>query len=448
MFMQSLDSTILTTAVPTIAHAFGEPPLRLHLAVTSYMLAVAAFLPISGWLADRFGARRVFRAAILVFTVASGLCGLAGNLPTLLLARVLQGLGGALMVPVGRLILVRSVEKTELVKALTLMAMPATFGMLIGPLLGGLIATVASWPWIFWVNLPIGAAGLLFVGRMIPADTPIGARPFDMRGFILSCFGLSATLFGIDGLATSSLPIVFSVLTLVLGIAALGLYVRHARLRPHPILDLLVLRIHTLRASIAGGSLLRLGADAMPFVLPLLLQIGFGYTPLQSGLVTLSTSAGAFATRGFAARVLRQFGFRRVLIWNTLLFSASIAACALFRPATPVTIVVAVLAVGGVFRALGFSSVNALAFADVDAAQSGAATSFSFMAQRLSDAVAVTLAAFLLYAFSGGAADIPMGAFAATFVVVALIAALSTIIFYRLDTNAGASLSGYQPGAT
>lgn len=443
LFMQSLDATILTTSIPTIARSLGEPTLRLHLAITSYMLALAAFLPLGGWLADRFGARRIFRVAIFIFTAASVLCGFAGNLPMLLVARVLQGLGGAMMVPVGRLILVRSVEKSELVKALTLMALPALLGPVVGPPLGGLITTVAAWPWIFWVNLPIGLAGFILAGIFIVRDEPLGAMPFDVRGFLLSGLGLSITFFGFDAATTSSLPPAPAIAALAFGIAVLALYALHARRMPHPILDLRVLRVHTLRASVVGGSILRVGTDAIPFLMPLLMQIGFGYSPLQSGLITFATSAGAFGMRGFSARVLRRFGFRRVIIGSTCLASLSIAACALFRPSTPVIVILAVLAAGGIFRALAFGSVNALAFADVDIRQMNAATSFSFMAQRLSDAMSVAFSAFLLYAFSAGAAHIPLGAFGGTLVITAAVSILAVAIFYRLPPEAGASLSGH-----
>ncbi|HVZ13695.1 MAG TPA: MFS transporter [Bauldia sp.] len=443
MFMQTLDSTILSTSIPAIARALDEPPLRLHLAVTSYMLSLAGFLPLSGWLADRFGARRVFRSAILIFTLASMACGFSDSLLMLLAARVCQGLGGAMMVPVGRLILVRSVAKTELIKAMTLMSMPALVGPIVGPPLGGLITTFASWQWIFWVNVPIGIVGWVMVGIFIEETRVESVKAFDLRGFIFSGIGLSAALFGFDGATTESFPPAVSYSVLGVGVVFLVLYARHARRVANPILDLKLLRVPTLRASIGGGSVFRIGIGAIPFLMPLFMQVGFGYSPLQSGLITFAASAGAFGIRGFSARVLARFGYRNVLIWDVLIAGVFLASYGLFRADTPVVVMLALLAAGGVFRSLGFSSINTLAFADIEPAHMSQATSFTFMAQRLSMTVGVALSAFLVHVFAGGAADHPpVSAFAETFVVIAIISSLSSFVFYRLSPDAGASLSG------
>lgn len=442
LFMQSLDATILATSLPSMAVAFNVSPVRLHLAITAYMLSVAGFLPLSGWLADRYGARRVFRFAIVLFTIASGLCGLAQDLNMLLLARVLQGSAGAMMVPVGRLILVRSVSKAELIGAMTLMSMPALVGPMLGPPVGGLITEFASWRWIFWVNLPIGLAGFILVGIFVKEVPSAISRPFDFRGFVLSGIGLSATLFGLDTAATESMPLPVSLTILACGVPLLLLYGLHARTAPYPILDLKVLRVPTLAASMFGGSLFRIGLGALPFLLPLMLQEGFGFTPLHSGLVTLASSLGAFGTRGFTHSLLRRFGFRTVLITVSLVAAFFMASYGLFRATTPIAVMLVLLASGSVFRTLGFGSLNALAFADVPEEHASQATGFVFMAQRLSQTIGVALAAFVLHTLAHGGPLQPSG-FSAAFFIIAFISGLSALVFLRLDAASGAHMSGH-----
>lgn len=443
VFMQSLDSTILTTSIPAMARALGEPPLHLHLTLTSYVLSAAAFLPLSGWVADRYGARRVFHAAIVIFVVASALCGLAQTLPEMIAARLLQGFGGAMMIPVGRLILVRSVDKAQLVHAMVLMTVPALLGPIVGPPLGGVITTYISWRAIFWLNVPIGILGYGLVSRYITENLAVPVKPFDLRGFILSGVGLSGTLFGLDGLATGSVAPTLTLSVFTVGIVSLGLYIVHTRRVDNPILDFRLLRIPTLRAAIVGGSLFRIGADGLPFLLPLLFQLGFGYSPVQSGLLTLATGAGA-TLRTFTARALARFGFRNFLLGDVLLATLMLAGYSLFRPTTPVVVMVLMLAIGGVFRSIGLSSMNTLAFADVTDEEMSHVTGLSFMAQRLSDAVAVAFVTALLKLFSAGASPIPVSAFSYSFVTIAIVGGLIPLmIFFRLKPDAGANLSGH-----
>ena len=439
--MQTLDSTILATSLPAMARALDQSPVRLHLAITSYILSLAGFLPLSSWLVDRFGARRVFRAAIAIFTLASILCGFAQDLNTLLLFRALQGMGGAMMTPVGRLILVRSFTKTEIIGAMTLMSMPGLVGPIVGPPLGGLITELLSWRWIFWVNLPIGLAGFILVGVFIDDVRDTIERPFDFRGFVLSGLGLAATFFGFDTAATQALPAPVSISILAFGIPLIVAYVFHARRSPNPILDLTIMRAPALRASVVGGSLFRVGLGALPFMLPLLLQEGLGYSPLQSGLITFASSAGAFGMRGFTTSVLRRFGFRTVLTWISVAAGLFMASYGTFRPATPVVVMLVLLAFGGIFRSLSFGSLNALAFADVEASKMSQATGLVFMAQRLSQTMGVALSAFILHVASNGD-SVPIGAFSIAFVAIAVLSSLSAIVFYRLDPDIGSGLSG------
>jgi EmrB/QacA subfamily drug resistance transporter len=442
LFIQQLDATALATSLPAIADALNESPLRLHLAITSYMLSLAAFLPVSGWAADRFGARLVFRVAIAVFTLSSALCGLATSFEGLIIPRILQGMGGAMMVPVGRLILVRTVSKAELVKALAVMSMPALVAPILGPLVGGFITTYFSWRWIFWINLPIGVLGILLITRFIDDVREPGRRRFDMPGFVLSGFGLSGLLFGIDAAASESIAEPLAFACIAVGAISLALYVFHARRTADPILDLSLLRAPTFRASVTGGSFFRIGAGAMPFLLPLLFQEGFGYTPFESGMITFVSAVGSLGMRSISSRVLRRFGFRRVLRTDAVIASAFIAACALISPAMPYALIIGILFFGGVFRSLEMMSINALAFADLDHRQMSHATSFSTMAQRLSQSTGVALAAFVLHVSGGRSGTINFDAFATAFATVAIVSCCAALVFARLEPEAGAELAG------
>jgi EmrB/QacA subfamily drug resistance transporter len=444
LFMQNLDSTALATALPAIADSLGEPPLRLHLIITSFMLSLAAFLPVSGWVADRFGARTIFRLAIAIFTLASITCGLTSSFETLLLARVVQGAGGALMVPVGRLILVRSVAKSELIAAMALMGMPALIGPIIGPLLAGVLITVASWRWIFWINVPIGILGIVLVSIFIEDVREPDVKRFDWRGFGLSSLGLCGTLFGLDALATHHTADPVAIAALVAGLLAMALYVMHARRVDNPILDLKLLKFPTFRVSVTGGSFFRIGVGAVPFLLPLMMQQGFGYSPIESGLITFVSAAGSFGMRTMSRQVLRRFGFRRVLVWNTLIASFFMLLCGLFSPDSSRAFMMTIIFLGGVFRSLQFTALNTIAFAEIEGPFMSQATSFSQMAQRLSLSLGVAISAFVLFLAGGEGAHIPVHAFAMAFVVVGLLSGLSLISFIKLDEGAGDEIAGRQ----
>ncbi len=442
LFMQNLDSTSLATSLPAIATSLGEPPLRLHMAITAYMLALASFLPMSGWVADRYGARNIFRLAIGVFTVSSIACGFAQDFHQLIAARIFQGVGGAMMVPVGRLILVRSVPKSELIGAMALMGIPSLVGPIIGPLLGGIITSYSNWRWIFWMNVPVGVLGFVLASTFIENVREDNVKPFDWPGFALSAYGLAATVFGMDTAFTKNRPDELGLGLLMTGVIALALYVPYSRRVSNPIMDLSLMRIPTFRASVTGGSVFRLGVGAMPFLLPLLMQEGFGYSPIESGAITFVSAAGSLGMRTVARRILRAFGFRRVLIWNALVASAFMAACAIFRADTPTALMMGIIFFGGVFRSLEFTSLNAIAFADVERAQMSHAMSFSQMAQRLSLTVGVALSAIVLHQASGDLSPLPVSAFALAFAAIGLISATSFISFLWLPPDAGSVLAG------
>ena len=444
LFMQNLDSTALATALPSIAESLNETPLRLHLIITSFMLSLAAFLPVSGWVADRFGARTIFRLAIAIFTLASIACGLTESFETLLLARVVQGAGGAMMVPVGRLILVRSVAKSELISAMALMGMPALIGPIIGPLLAGVLITVASWRWIFWMNVPIGILGIILVSIFIEDVREPDVKRFDWRGFALSSLGLCGTLFGLDALSTHHSADPVAIAALVTGLIAMVLYVFHAKRVDNPILDLKLLKFPTFRVSVTGGSLFRIGVGAVPFLLPLMMQQGFGYSPIESGLITFVSAAGSFGMRTMSKQVLRRFGFRKVLVWNTLIASFFMILCGLFSPDSSRAFMMTIIFLGGVFRSLQFTALNTIAFAEIEGPLMSQATSFSQMAQRLSLSFGVAISAFVLFWVGGEGAHMPVQAFATAFVVVGVLSGLSLFSFVKLTADAGDEIAGRQ----
>jgi len=442
LFMENLDSTIVSTSLPAIAADLHQDPIALKLSMTSYLLAQAVLIPASGWAADRFGARTVFRAAILVFTIGSILCGLSSTLPQFVAARIVQGCGGAMMAPVGRLALMRSVERSELVRALAWLTIPALIGPMLGPPVGGFISTYFHWRWNFWINVPIGALGMILVSRYI-GEFRQKPAPFDTRGFVLSAVSLSSLIFGLSVLGRGLVPFQIAGVLSLFGAIGLAFYVRHARRVENPILDLALFKVPTYRAAVLGGSLFRIGVGATPFLLPLLLQLGFGMTPFQSGLTTFVATAGALIMKATAASVLQKFGFRKVLLVNGVLSSLLLAATGLFGVETPHALLMAVLFAGGFFRSLQFTGVNALAYADIAPAQLSKATSFYAMAQQLALSAGVAFAAAALEIareISGGA----LGAaeFPPAFFAVALVSAFSLLAFLPLPGDAGAHLSG------
>ena len=445
LFMENLDSTVLATSLPAIAHDFGESPVRLSFAITSYLFSLAVFIPISGWVADRFGARNVFRGAIVVFLTGSILCGLSSSLWQMVAARMLQGLGGAMMVPVGRLVLLRSVAKADLVSAMAWLTVPALIGPVIGPLIGGFITTYFHWRWIFWINVPIAILGLTLVTLFIPAVREPRPPAFDAAGFALAAAGLVGLMFGFETIGRDIVPGWASALLLVLGLAGMALFVRHAARIAHPVLDLRLLEVRTFRASVTGGFLFRMGIGALPFLLPLLLQAGFGLNAFQSGQLTFAAALGALSMKLVAKPILRRFGFRRVLLANAALSAVSLAAIALFRPDTPHAVVLVVLLIGGFFRSLQFTSINTLGYADIEPQRMSRATSFASMAQQLSLSAGVATGAILLHltvAARGGGGLQPTD-FVPAFLTVGVCAALSSLIYLRLPPDAGAEVSGH-----
>ncbi|EJN02053.1 MFS transporter [Herbaspirillum sp. YR522] len=444
LFMEQMDSTVISTSLPALALDMAVDPISLKLALTSYLVSLAVFIPISGWMADRFGSLTIFRWAICVFMLGSILCGVSSTLPQFVAARFLQGIGGAMMVPVGRLVILRSVEKANLVRALSYLTIPALFGPILGPPLGGFITTYFHWRWIFFINIPISILGLYLATRFIPDLREEQVKPLDWPGFVLSALGCSLLMMG---LATSGRHLVsgeISLACVVGGAVFLAAYVWHARRAAAPLIDLRLLRIPTLQAGVLGGSLYRVGIGAIPFLLPLMLQLGFGYTPFHSGLLTCASAAGAMFMKTIAARVLKRYGFRRVLMVNGALGVLSLLAIALFSPAMPYLLMTFILLLGGCFRSLQFTSLNAISYADVDKSHLSQATSMASVAQQLSIGMGVVLAGFVLQASTElqGHATLVTADFWPAFVAVSLVASLSLLMLRHLPLNAGSELSG------
>jgi EmrB/QacA subfamily drug resistance transporter len=444
LFMENMDGTVISTSLPAIALDLHQDPIVLKLALTSYMLTLAVFIPASGWVADRFGARTVFCSAIVIFTIGSILCGASTSLPTLIAARVFQGLGGAMMVPVGRLVLLRSIAKSDLVSAMAYLTMPALIGPVAGPPLGGFITTYFHWRWIFWINVPIGILGVLLSLRFIQNLREETVPRFDFKGFVLSGAGLLSLISGLSMIGRGIAPYWLVAAMIAIGALALASYVRHANANAGAILDLKLLKIPTFYAGVVGGFIFRIGIGAMPFLLPLLLQVGFGLTPFASGSLTFATAAGALMMKFTATTALRWFGFRQTLVVNGLISGAFLAACALFTPSTPHWLLLLMLLAGGFFRSLEFTALNAISYADIDSPVMSRATSFASVSQQMSGAVGVAVAAICVEAIQFGFGDSELGArdLSLAFVLVAIISSLSVLIFAQLRPDAGAAVSG------
>jgi EmrB/QacA subfamily drug resistance transporter len=445
LFMENLDSTIISTALPSIAVALHEDPVRLNLAITSYLLSLAVFIPASGWFADRFGARTVFRTAIVVFTLGSIGCGFSHTLWELVVTRILQGMGGAMMVPVGRLVMMRAVPKSDLVRAMTYLTVPALIGPVTGPVLGGFIVTYFSWRWIFFINIPMGILGIVLASLYIDNIREPDRWPLDVRGFILCGLGLAGVVFGFETVGRGAIPNSIVAGLLIGGAILLVFYVIHARRTAFPLIDLSLFRIPTYFAGVVGGNFFRIGVGAMPFLTPLLFQLGFGMSALNSGLLSFAGAMGAMLMKTTAAPIIRAFGFRHVLIGNAVIASAFLFAMALFRPWTPHLLIFAVLLFGGFFRSLQFTSVNTLAYADVPTARMSRATSLQSMAQQLAMSIGVGTGALALQATIGfhTSANLASEDFAPAFIVVAMISLSCLFFFIRLSPYAGSEVSGH-----
>jgi EmrB/QacA subfamily drug resistance transporter len=446
-FMEFLDAMVITTALPQMALSFHTEAVTLSTGVSAYMLALAVFIPLSGWMADRFGARQVFSAAILIFTLASLLCSLSGDLWSFSAARVLQGLGGAMMVPVGRIVVLRATPREGLVKAIAALTWPALTAPLIGPALGGFITMHWSWRWIFLLNLPLGLIGFLLTLFLVHGAAGV-RRPFDRAGFILSGLGCSGLMFACD--LASHTPF-NGVLVAVFGLAgmlAMALVARHLQRCAHPLVDLSALAIPTFAVAMWGGSLFRMAINSAPFLLPLMFQLAFGLDAGTSGMLLLALFAGNLCMKPATGWIMRSWGFRRVLLFNGVLVALGFVGCALLTAATPELLLLILLFFCGLCRSMQFTCFNTINFCDVKAEQMNGASTLSSIFLQMSAGFGVALAAMVLKAaavwFPGGAHALALIDFRIAFMVMALISLLALFDTRRLPHDAGAHLSGQQ----
>ena len=446
LFMENLVSTVIATSLAEMAADLGVDPLTLKLAFTAYFVALAIFIPISGWCADRFGAKTVFAAAIGVFTLSSVGCALAWSLPSLVAGRFCQGLGGAMMLPVGRLILLRVIPKREMVSAMAWLSIPTLFAPIIGPPVGGFITTYYHWRGIFWLNVPVGLLGLALALWLVPQVRADAPRPLDWPGFALTGSGLALAIFGFTLLGGRGTRGGAALAMMAAGAVLLVIYVGHARRAAHPIIDLTLLRLASFRIALVGGLTFRVAVGAMPFLLPLMLQIGFGMSAFQSGSLTFMSAVGAVAMKLTAGPILRRWGFRSVLLANTLICGVMIIVLAALTALTPTLVLMTLLGVGGFFRSLQFTSLNSLTYAEVQPADMSRATSLVGVVQQLSLAAGVALAAMLLEgsrSLDGRSALLALD-FSRAFVAVGLVSLLPLLWFVRLAPDAGAEMSGHR----
>jgi EmrB/QacA subfamily drug resistance transporter len=445
-FMEMLDGTIITTAIPSMAHSFGVHPVDLNLGITAYMIMLAAGIPLSGWAAERFGPRTIFGGAILVFTAASVLCGIATGFWGFFAARILQGVGGAMMVPVGRLMVLRTTPKAELMRATAFITWPALVAPILGPLVGGLFTTYASWRWIFFINLPIGLIGLvltLVLVENVRADKP---RRLDWVGFLLSGSAAVAFVYGASLLGTSTGTVSLGLALLAGGLIGGWATYRHARHHAYPLVAFSALRIRTFATTIWGGSAARIAINAAPFLLPLMFQLGFHRSPVAAGAMLLVLFAGNLAIKPATSPIMRRLGFRTVLIVNGTLQAATLLGFALFSATTPLWLELPLLLISGMTRSTHFTAVNTLAFADVPREGMTSANTLFNLAQQVSVGLGVAAGAILLrlgaHVLGTGSVSVP--AFRFAFAGAALLCVLGVLDFIRLPRDAGSGVSGHR----
>lgn len=439
MFMESVDGNIIVTALPAMARDFGSDPVALKVAITSYVVGLGVFIPICGWLADRFGARTVFRTAIGIFIAGSIMCAVARSLPIFTVARFLQGIGGAMMVPVGRIIIFRAVPKSEFVRAMNYLSLPAMFAPAAAPLLGGFITTYLHWRLIFFVNVPVGILGIYLTNRHIVNTHEPHPGPLDWFGFMLSASGASLLLLGLSLIGSELVSDRAAYEMCVTGALLLSFYVLYAQHALRPLLDLRLLSAPTFRASVLGGSMFRIGLGAVPFLLPLALQEGLGMSAFQSGAITCASAFGSMFMRSLTSSVLRRFGFRKVLIYNAVFSSIAIAAYGAFFPGTPVWAMWLVVLLGGFFPALQFTALNSMIYAEIASRDVGRATSLGSVVQQMSLGLGVTVGGIVLQIARAlhGHTHAMWSDFWPSFVVVGLFSLGSIPITRKLSPNAG-----------
>lgn len=445
-FMEFLDGTVIATALPDMARDFGVTAVELNIGISAYLITLAVLIPASGWIADRFGARAIFTLALAIFTLASVFCGLSTEVHIFVAMRILQGVGGALMVPVGRLAVLRITPKHQLIKAIATLTWPALVAPIIGPPLGGFITRYASWHWIFFINVPLGLAAIILSLRIIPDIRETERRSFDLSGFITTSVAMVSLVTAMERLGDRQ-PQIWPTLALAaLGFGCLLYSIRHFRRAAAPMVRLDALQVPTFRVTMYGGSLFRASISAVPFLLPLLFQVGFGMDPFHSGLLVLAVFVGNLTIKPATTPLIRWLGFRRLLLINGALNVCSLLACALLTPQTQVWAIMLILYLGGVFRSIQFTGVSTLAFADVPAAQMSDANTLFSTASQLAVGLGITLGAIGIRLGEQVGdwlhlTELPGISFRLSFVFIALICLVGMIDSLHLAKTAGSSVS-------
>ncbi|MGC4060205.1 MAG: DHA2 family efflux MFS transporter permease subunit [Aquabacterium sp.] len=445
LFMEQLDATIVTTAVPSMAVSLNVTPLSLKAVVSSYILSLAVGIPVSGWMADRFGTRRVFAVAVAIFTLSSVLCGLSVSVPMLVAARILQGLGAAMMMPVGRLAIIRTYPKSELLAAMNFVIIPALIGPLLGPTVGGVIVHWLSWREIFFVNVPVGLLALGLIWRHMPNYQGARRRPLDIIGLVLFGTGTALLSWLLEIFGEHRLDLTSEGVLFVLSLCLLAAYVWHAHKEPFPLLRLSLFRTRTFRVSVVGGFVTRIGIGGLPFLLPLLYQLGLGLPAWQSGLLMMPAAIAAMGMKVLSARVLKRFGYRSVLTVNTVMIGVTISMFSLVKAGTPIAVIVLIGLAQGFFNSLQFSSMNSMAYADVDAADSSMASTIASSMQQMSMSFGLASASLVVGWYLGNTAQTDhiaiMSALHHAFLTMALLTIASSATFWGLHRGDGASVS-------
>jgi len=447
-FMQTLDSTIVNTALPAMARDMGESPLHMHSVIVAYSLAMAVLIPASGWLADRFGTRRVFMSAIGLFVLGSVLCALSPNLNLLVAARVIQGLGGALLLPVGRLAVLRAFPRDQFIRAISFVAIPGLVGPLIGPTLGGWMVEFASWHWIFWVNVPVGLIGLLASARYMPAGENMQPRSFDLTGYVMLAGGMALVSLAVESMASGGVRSASALIMMVFGLACLSGYWLHALRKPEPLFAPELFTVRTLRVGLLGNLFSRLGSSAMPFMTPLVLQVSLGYSPMHAGMMMLPTVIGSMLTKPLVTRVIHRFGYREVLVTNTWVLALLIASFSFISPDVPVPLLIVQLGIFGAVNSLQFSAMNTVTLKDLLPHFASSGNSLLSMVQMLAMGMGVAAAGAVLAAFQAhfgtATAGDTLWAFRGTFIMMGLLTLAATLLFTQLprQEQAGGSTAG------
>ena len=443
-FMENLDGTIITTALPSMAKDFGVSAVDVASGMTSYLLTLAVLIPVSGWFSDRFGARRIFTLAIAIFTGASILCGLSDSLPMFIFARVLQGVGGALMVPVGRTVVLRGTPKEGVIRAIALITWPGLVAPVVGPAIGGFITTYASWHWIFFINVPLGLIGILMSLYLLEPEKEIQQKPFDYVGFILGGLALSTLIYGLE--LSHHLEKNYIMVLATMGVFGFSTYFAYHHLRKcdHPLVDLKLLDIPTFSVSIEAGLFFRSTLAAIPFLMPLLFQLQFGMDPFAAGLMVLSIFIGNLAMKAVTSPILHRFGFKRVMIINGVLSILSIIACIFIDPNMPIAIIIAILFLNGIFRSMQFTSINTIGFADLSPGQISSASAITSASMQLGNTLGVALASLgLVVAHNLGdtqSSSLSLQDFQMSLAFIAFISFMGLVCLFRLPSNAGESI--------